>query len=97
MAVVSLILSFYDRSTRKIQEVDHPSAILFFVFSRSARMFLVGTNQTTPGRSVSNHDDKGSHFVWRYHELINCDNSAETPVKKAEGPELHFLLVTRLI
>ena len=57
-------------------------------------MFLVGTNQTTPGRSVSNHDDKGSHFVWRYHELINCDNSAETPVKKAEGPELHFLLLS---
>ena len=29
VAVVSLILSFYDRSTRKIQEVDHPSAIRF--------------------------------------------------------------------
>ena len=55
-------------------------------------MFLVGTNQTTPGRSVSNHDDKGSHFVWRYHELINCDNSAETPVKKAGMARIAFFV-----
>ena len=50
----------------------------------------VATNRTTPGRSVSNHDNKADHFVWRYHRLIYFDNSAETPVKKAEGHKLHF-------
>ena len=64
-----------------------------FLYSAPA----VVTNRTRPGRSVSNHDNKAEHFVWRYHRLIYCDNSAETPVKKAEGHKLHFCIVTRLI
>ena len=87
MAVVSLLLSFCDPSARK-----KALAICFLYYAPA-----VATNRTTPGRSVSNHDNKADHFVWRYHRLIYCDNSAETPVKKAEGRKLHFCIVTRLI
>ena len=58
-----------------------------FLYSAPA----VATNRRTPGRSVSNHDNKGRPFRLALPSAdIYCDNTAETPVKKAEGHKLHF-------
>ena len=46
------------------------------------------------GRSMGNHGNKSRPFRLALLRADNCDNTAErsllTPIKRAEGPKLHF-------